>query len=227
MKKENNNLTYEYTQKSIEDISKLITKHDDHDKHIEQLQNIDKYINAQRKFTKVVLFASILISTALLFVLIKTGVSNDELFNMNKNLIDKQYDSISDVILGVKKDVSKSIKETSKINYRVRQDESIVTYHDLLKENDSLFSKILDDRTKYFSDSLKCLNKDVTIRRLKSDIELITNNYPIKIKKWEDSKSLHTKVVSPRLDSALILYNLMKNRLEYNKKKNEWSVTCK
>lgn len=217
MKKENNNLSYKYTQNSIEDISKLISGHDDSEKHIEQLQNIDKYISAQRKFTKVVLFASLLISTALLFVLIKTGVSNNELFNMNKNLIDKHYDSISDVILGVKKDVNKSINEVSKINYRVRKDESIVTYPDLLRENDSL------DSVNYI--------KDGRINQLKGHLSMIKGTYGVVVKetvkyKNDSVRTIYREAVSPKIDSALILYDLYKNNLKYDKKSKSWIANC-
>ncbi len=88
---------------------------------------------------------------------------------------------------------------TDNISYYSENDRPI-TYHHLFHENDSL---------RKISDSLKIY------------MDLVTKNYPISF--HHDSNIFF--VSSPEIDSALMLLNLYRDKIQYNPYEKTWIVT--
>lgn len=106
-------------------------------------------------------------------------------------------DSLYDILLG--------IDSTRTITYQVR-DSIPLSYPQLVKERDSLQSKyynLYNEREQY---------------RIK--LEMITRNYPIKIKEEGNYYVLHAE----KIDSAMMLLNLYRDRIRFDSDKNIWIV---
>ena len=86
---------------------------------------------------------------------------------------------------------------------------TVVTYNQLAKENDSLIKVHYDEKSHN--------------SKLQLQLDLIKRNYPIEIKREGD---VYT-VVSPQIDSALILLPYYRDKLKYNHKDKSWSIIVK
>lgn len=106
-------------------------------------------------------------------------------------------DSLYDILLG--------IDSTRTITYQVR-DSVPISYPQLVRERDSLQSRyysLFNEREQY---------------RIK--LEMITRNYPITIKEEGNYYVLHAE----KVDSAMMLLNLYRDRIRFDPDKNIWIV---
>src|SRR5690606_11012478 len=115
------------------------------------------------------------------------------------NKIDKQFDSIRNVIIGINNDLDNELKEKNTISYNVRNDGTIITYKDLdeaneklKKEKDSISTLLHELESKYNSS--------------KSELDHIKEVYPIKYIRKNYKKNgreyIEASVYAPKIDSA-------------------------
>ena len=112
------------------------------------------------------------------------------------------------------------------VTYGVHGDGRVVTYHQLEKQKDSISRKYEDEKLK------NRINQDTYIDRemfekllfenekLKDRIDVIKSTYHIQIIEEKDGYRL----VSPVIDSALVLLPYYRNMLKYNSKDHCWSI---
>ena len=112
------------------------------------------------------------------------------------------------------------------VTYRVHGDGRVVTYHQLEKQKDSISRKYEDEKLK------NRINQDTYVDRemfekllfekeqLKDRIDVIKSTYHIQIIEEKDGYRL----VSPVIDSALVLLPYYRNMLKYNNKDHCWSI---
>lgn len=112
------------------------------------------------------------------------------------------------------------------VRYGVHGDGKVVTYHQLEHQKDSISKKYEDERlknrqtadsyvTRYEYEQLLLEND-----RLKDRIDVIKNTYHIRIVELKDCYRL----VSPEIDSAMLLLPHYRNMLKYNPKERSWSI---
>lgn len=112
------------------------------------------------------------------------------------------------------------------VTYGVHGDGRVVTYHQLEKQKDSISRKYEDEKLK------NRINQDTHVDRemfeklllenekLKDRIDVIKSTYHIQIIEEKDGYRL----VSPVIDSALVLLPYYRNMLKYNNKDHSWSI---
>ena len=112
------------------------------------------------------------------------------------------------------------------VTYGVHGDGRVVTYHQLEKQKDSISRKYEDEKLK------NRINQDTYVDRemfekllfekekLKDRIDVIKSTYHIQIIEEKDGYRL----VSPVIDSALVLLPYYRNMLKYNNKDHCWSI---
>ena len=112
------------------------------------------------------------------------------------------------------------------VTYGVYGDGRVVTYHQLEKQKDSISRKYEDEKLK------NRINQDTHVDRemfenllfenekLKDRIDVIKSTYHIQIIEEKDGYRL----VSPVIDSALILLPYYRDMLKYNNKDHCWSI---
>lgn len=94
---------------------------------------------------------------------------------------------------------------TSTITYQIKGGKP-VTYRQLMAEHDSLEAKYQN------IESLK--------EHYRIELGLATRNYPIHFTKENNIYTIH----APQIDSALLLLPVYRDKIEYDKKSNTWSV---
>lgn len=112
------------------------------------------------------------------------------------------------------------------VTYGVHGDGRVVTYHQLEKQKDSISRKYEDEKLK------NRINQDTHVDRemfekllfekekLKDRIDVIKSTYHIQIIEEKDGYRL----ISPVIDSALVLLPYYRNMLKYNNKDHSWSI---
>ena len=112
------------------------------------------------------------------------------------------------------------------VTYGVHGDGRVVSYHQLEKQKDSISRKYEDEKLK------NRINQDSHVDRekfekllfekekLKDRIDVIKSTYHIQIIEEKDGYRL----VSPVIDSALVLLPYYRNMLKYNNKDHCWSI---
>lgn len=102
---------------------------------------------------------------------------------------------------------------THSFTYRTRDDKPI-TYQDLMDENFDLLRK----NSKL---ELDLFNKDGELRKINIYLDLARKNYGIK---FIENKYSY-RIEAPKVDSALLLLELYRDKIKYNPKDNTWSVS--
>ncbi len=169
------------------------------------ISELDSYVSnrvtARRKLLRFIDVTLVLLLMAVsgLFLMIDR---NDALKNKidvleSRDAFLHSRDSLYDILLG--------IDSTRTITYQVR-DSIPLSYPQLVKERDSLQSRyysLFNEREQY---------------RIK--LEMITRNYPITIKEEGNYYVLHAE----KVDSAMMLLNLYRDRIRFDPDKNTWIV---
>ena len=112
------------------------------------------------------------------------------------------------------------------VTYGVHGDGRVVTYHQLEKQKDSISRKYEDEKIKKQISEISHVTReeynDILIEneRLKDRLNFIKSIYHIRI--VENKNSYH--LVSPEIDSALLLLPHYRNMLKYNNKDHSWSI---
>lgn len=112
------------------------------------------------------------------------------------------------------------------VTYGVHSDEMVVTYHQLEKQKDSISRKYEDEKIKKQISEISHVTRkeynDILIEndRLKDRINFIKSVYHIRV--VENKNSYH--LVSPEIDSALLLLPHYRNMLKYNSENHCWSI---
>lgn len=118
-------------------------------------------------------------------------------FMESRDSLMKSRDSLLSKILGA--------DSLSFVTYKIKNGVP-VSYKQLLSENDSLLKK-------YYS-----TKNDGN--RYKEQIELVLQNYPLSIK--EEGNIMY--VYAPKIDSALMLLPIYRDRISYNEKERAWLI---
>lgn len=112
------------------------------------------------------------------------------------------------------------------VTYGVHSDGRVVTYHQLEKQKDSISRKYEDEKIKKQISEISHVTRkeynDILIEndRLKDRINFIKSVYHIRV--VENKNSYH--LVSPEIDSALLLLPHYRNMLKYNSENHCWSI---
>lgn len=177
----------------------------------EDLLEIDKEsdeviakVNTLRKMLLIITTCLAIVMIGSLFAIYKLQVAYDQIFDLKLEQTETRFDSINKVITGLKYIANKKVRDTNTVTYFLRPDGTIITYQNMSDERDSLFKE--NQKLKYeFSD-------------IKTELELIKNNYPIKCirKKYKKNNSEGTtyRIESPKIDEALFFYEKYKHRIE-------------
>lgn len=112
------------------------------------------------------------------------------------------------------------------VTYRVQPNGKVVTYHQLEQQNDSFSRKYEEEKNKnevtnFLHVTIEKYN-DVLLEneKLKDRISFIKATYHINIIEQKNG----FRLVSPEIDSALILLPYYRNMLKYNSKEHSWSI---
>lgn len=112
------------------------------------------------------------------------------------------------------------------VTYRVQPNGKVVTYHQLEQQKDSFSRKYEEEKnkneiTKFSHVTIEKYN-DVLLEneKLKDRISFIKATYHINVIEQKNG----FRLVSPEIDSALILLPYYRNMLKYNPKENSWSI---
>lgn len=176
------------------------------EQNIEQFLDIeiDNYRNKKKIERRGDLVMLLILFTALTFFIFMTYFTSKENKYLSKRVSDMEWtDSLFYEFMNVT--VNDSTNQRS-IRYRERNNK-IITYLDLVNENDSLKRNISD---------LK--NKNSTYR---IKLSLTEKNYPISFIEKDNWISIE----SPTIDSALLLLPHYRHKLKYNAKEQTWSIT--
>lgn len=176
------------------------------DENIEQFldSEIFKYRETKKKEKRGDIISTTILLIIFAFSLVYLYYTLNENNKLATRVTDMEWsDSLFHKLMTVTIDDSTKNKS---IAYRVR-DDKIITYFDLVNENDSLKKKINQ------------LNIENSLHKIK--ISLTERNYPIKF--YEKDGWISIK--SPEIDSALLLLPHYRNKITYNIKDKTWNVT--
>lgn len=202
----------------IEELAMSINSKDDI-RNKELIQQIKQRNDENKKNDKI--FEKFLIVCFCLFVF--SVVGNLLLFDRNdqmeREMADSKWkDSLFNAIMEPDSNMT--------IRYGVHGDGKVVTYHQLEHQKDSISKKYEDEKWKNQLTSVTHVNKEqyyevlLENEKLKDRLEVIKETYKIRIK--EDKNGY--RLISPEIDSALILLPHYRNMLKYNPKEHSWSI---
>jgi hypothetical protein len=185
----------------------------------QSIEKFDEVIKFFKGIKKVIL---VLLTLVLVFVfsLIISIIYKKQAKTLNYEIDDIRTDTIANQILEVRKVMLPDSTYSTTYDYRTRNNK-VISYNQLLKEIDSL--------------KLKNISKDLKINSLKDDvstsknkIELAEEQYGIRF--WnsyqiEKKKKIeYINIESKTIDSALILLEVYRNKLFYNKESKKWEI---
>ena len=185
----------------------------------ESIEKFDEIIKFFKGIKKVILVLLILV-LVFVFSLITSIIYNNQAKTLNSEIDDIRTDTIANQILEVRKVMLPDSTYSTTYDYRTRNNK-VISYNQLLKEIDSL--------------KLKNISKDLKINSLEDDvsasnnkIELAEEQYGIRF--WNSyqiekkNKIEYINIESKKIDSALILLSVYRNKLFYNKESKKWEI---
>lgn len=188
---------------------------------INELENLTKeLLKFFKGFRKILLiiFSLLLILIALFCFSIYKNV---ELTNINSELENQKVDSIMKTILDIKEIEVDSVTTRTSYKYQKKGDK-IVTYKNLLDENDSLQGRI---------DSLRILRikQKSRISTLRQKLGMAKDNYGIDFREYYKVRNGDTtnyiEIRGKKVDSAMMLLEHYRKNLTYNKEEDLWYIT--
>jgi len=96
----------------------------------------------------------------------------------------------------------------------------VLKYEDLKKVNDSLSKVVHSQKMKLYDNEIKIVEAQSNYDITNHELEIIKKSFGIYF-------TPDKLVISPKIDSALILYPVFKNRLKFDKEKNHWYISSK
>lgn len=188
---------------SLEDLFDVLKEKVENTNEKEKLGDILDGMNSKIKEINKIRYISKKITLVLLLSLTASLISNFLMFDRTGKLESEMGDRLwKDSLFNA------IMQSDNKIRY-LTINGTVVTYNQLAKENDSLIKVHYDEKSHN--------------SKLQLQLDLIKRNYPIEIKREGD---VYT-VVSPQIDSALILLPYYRDKLKYNHKDKSWSIIVK
>lgn len=188
---------------SLEDLFDVLKEKVENTNEKENLGDILDGMNSKIKEINKIRYISKKIALVLLLSLTASLISNFLMFDRTGKLESEMGDRLwKDSLFNA------IMQSDNKIRY-LTINGTVVTYNQLANENDSLIKVHYDEKSHN--------------SKLQLQLDLIKRNYPIEIKREGD---VYT-VVSPQIDSALILLPYYRDKLKYNHKDKSWSITVK
>ncbi|MEA1787717.1 hypothetical protein U1E44_16565 [Arenibacter sp. GZD96] len=215
--------------RSVSDIFKRISNNLDSLNSIESEKDpklkreIKEDINELKQFFKgikklmLIMFSLFIIAVVLLGY---TMYQNEKLRFMNSDLESKKVDSIIKTIMDIKEIKTDSNTIRTTYNYKTRNN-NIITYSELVNENDSLKSSV---------DSISILRSKLKskISSLEQKLNLAKDNYVITFREFYRVKNKDTinyiQIISRKADSAFMLLNHYRDNLYYDKDEDVWYI---
>lgn len=195
-------------------------------KELETINELEKLTKELLKFFKgfrkilLMMFSLLLILTALFCFSV---YKNIELTNINSELENQKVDSIMKTILDIKETEVDSVTTRTSYKYQKKGDK-IVTYRNLLDDNDSLQEQI---------DSLRILRikQKSQLSTLRQKLEMAKDNYGINFREYYRVRNGDTtnyiQIQGKKVDSAMMLLEHYRKNLTYNKDEDLWYITEK
>lgn len=198
-------------------INNILDETNDEKKEIAEisLKKIDEIIIFFKGIKK--LFFILIITVLVLFVLI--GISliySNKAKNINAEIEEIRTDSIANQILEVRREMKPDSTFTTTYDYQTRNNK-IVSYNQLVKENDSL-DKLISKL------NLKILMLEGKYDNSIQKIDMAKENYGINFKEFNKNNANYISIESKKIDSALILLEVYRNKLRYNSESKNWEV---
>lgn len=196
----------------------------------ENIENRDEILNETfKRFDEIIKFFKgiqrvfLILSTAsivFLTLFIASLIFNKQIAKLNTEIEDIKTDTIANQILGVRKIMLPDSTYTTTYNYETRNNK-VLSYNDLLNEIDSLKIKNRLNEAKISSLESKSSS-------LNDKLNLAKEYYGIRF--WESTKTTkkdttyYINIESKKIDSALILLEVYRKNLIYNKESKGWEV---
>lgn len=216
--KEKNNKDTRSLSAMIEELAASINSKDDliNKELIQQIKQRNDEIKKNDKiFEKFLIFCFCLFA----FSVVGNLLLFDRNDQMEREMADSKWkDSLFNAIMEPDSNMS--------VTYGVHNDGKVVTYHQLEHQKDSISKKYEDEKIKNELSENSHVRKedynDVLIEneRLKDRIDFIKSVYHIRV--VENKNGYH--LVSPEIDSAMLLLPHYRNMLKYNSKDRSWSI---
>jgi cell division protein FtsL len=203
----------------------------------EEIENKEEILNETfKRFDEIIKFFKgtkrlflILFTTSIvsLTLFIASLIFNQQIANLNTEIEDIKTDTIANQILGVRKIMLPDSSYTTTYDYRTRNNK-VVSYNDLLKEIDSLNLKDKLNESKISTLESQISSLESKTLSLNDKLNLAQEYYDIRF--WETSKikrkdTVHyINIESKKVDSALILLQVYRKKLFYNKESKGWEI---
>lgn len=181
-----------------------------------RFDEIIKFFKGIKRVFLILFIASI----AFLTLFIASLIFNKQIAKLNSEIEDIKTDTIANQILGVRKVMLPDSSYTTTYDYRTRNNK-VISYNDLLNEIDSL-------NIKNRLNELKINSLESEKLSLNDKLNLAKENYDIRF--WESSKitkkdtTYYLNIESKKIDSALILLQVYRKKMFYNKETNAWEI---
>ena len=186
------------------------------EKSIKKVDEIIKFFNGVRK----ILLFLLITSTVLLILLFISLYFIDKATTITTEIEDIKTDTIANQILEVKKVMMSDSTFQTSYTYQTKNNK-IVSYNQLLREIDSL-EKIL------ISKDLKINSLENELSTSKNKIDLAQEHYGIRFWKTyqfeKKEKVEYINIQSKKIDSALMLLDVYRDRLFFNKETKKWEI---
>jgi hypothetical protein len=189
-----------------------------HEKINAYIKAIDEIIILFKGLKRIVLilFLGIIICIGIIILM---KIYDTKVDNFNSEIKNYKTDSIVRKILEIKEFSKNDSIETS-YNYLTRND-TIVTYNQLIKDSDSLEKKLILKQLEIDKKEDDIITKNNEINLLKDKLDLARNNYDINFYETKTQITIEAK----KIDSALVLLEVFRNRMTYDKKTGKWTIT--
>jgi predicted GIY-YIG superfamily endonuclease len=185
------------------------------DIYIKTIDEIIIMFNGIRRIILVLFFGIIIcIGIIILMKIYETKVEN-----FNVEIKNYKSDSLVRKILQIKEFSENDSTTTTSYKYITRND-SVVTYNQLVKESDSLQKELLLKEFEINKKENYINSKNKEVNLLKDKLDLAISNYNIN---FFETKTDIT-IVAKKLDSALVLLEIYRDRMIYDKDTGRWKI---
>lgn len=178
---------------------------------------VDEIITSFRGIRRIILilFVALIISigVAILFYQYNTKVED-----FNKEIKDHRNDSIVREILDIK-EVTFGDSVNTSYDY-VTRGKKIITYKQFNLENDSLKKVILFLNQKMLKSEISINKLEHEVALVQDKLNLVYENYDIKFVEHDK----YIQIEGKKVDSALVLLQVFRNRLQYDEKTKSWTI---
>lgn len=234
----------------IKDIDNQLSKYDasDNNEELILLKNVKYKLASQRLDNFVMLIFGIFLLIMIVLYIYDSNKTFDEMFGKQQVEMESQKDSIDGFFNNFKKSINDNLIKSTTITYRIDSQGNIITYHDLVRkqdslrekydsvlnlknnlkfksENDSVQIKVYKENQKqndvYFDKYYDLLNK---YEDIEWQLDYVKRIYDIdvKVRKYKENGKnwISIDANSRKIDSLQSFYNKYKNRIKDIEKKS-------